>query len=108
MDSLKIVKGNTFETVIEVKAYKYNGEELLDFDLSQCTNIKVIVHVKDNTRILTDYTILEDNKLSIVWPANTTKTGAYSLEVTGKLDGIDWRFYDTTPLFHIVNTNEEA
>lgn len=33
MDGLKLVKGNSFTTIIEVKAYKYNGEEIQDFDL---------------------------------------------------------------------------
>jgi len=108
MDSLKIVKGNTFETIVQVKAYKYNGEEILDFNLSRCTDIKIIAHISGNVRRITDYEILEGNKISIAWPANTTKAGQYSLEVIGKLNGDDWRFYDKTPLFYVVNTNEEA
>ena len=44
MTDLKIVKGNTFETIVEVKAYKYNGEEITDFNLQDCTDVKVVSH----------------------------------------------------------------
>jgi len=44
MDELRIVKGNAFETIVEVGAYKYNGEYIKDFDLSKCTNIRIILH----------------------------------------------------------------
>jgi hypothetical protein len=50
MDKLKIVKGNTFETVIEIKAYKYNGEEIPDFSLNNCTNIVVNSRVSGDSK----------------------------------------------------------
>ena len=44
MNDLRIVKGNTFDTVVQVKAYNYNGEEITDFNLQNCTNVKVTSH----------------------------------------------------------------
>ena len=108
MDSLKIVKGNTFDTVIQVKAYKYSGEEILDFDLSSCTNVKVFAHVNGTIRQITNFNIAEGNNISIQWPVSTTKAGGYAIEVVGIYNGANWRFYDTTPLFYVVNTNAEA
>lgn len=107
MGDLRIVKGNTFETVIEVKAYRYDGTEWPNFNLDACTNIKVVIHINDSSHPLNTYTIEEGNKLSIRWD-NTCKTGKYCLEVTGVLAGDKWRFYDKTPIFTIVNTNAEA
>lgn len=108
MNDLKIVKGNTFETVVEVRAYKLNGEEIENFDLQNCTNISVIAHVGSTTKRLNTYSILDKNKMSIEWPGKVTKVGSYSLEVIGKIDDLDWRFYDKKPIFTIVNTNAEA
>jgi hypothetical protein len=33
MKRLKIVRGNSFTTIIEVKAYRYDGTEIKDFNL---------------------------------------------------------------------------
>ena len=49
MSKLKIVKGNTFETVVEIRAYKYNGEEIADFDLNNCTNLIATSHVSGDS-----------------------------------------------------------
>jgi len=108
MDKLKIVKGNTFETIIPVKAYKYSGGEMADFDLKKCTNIKITVRTNGSSRNMEQYSILDDNKIHIIWPANKLVIGEYFLEVSGKLNNADWRFYDKTPIFTIVNTNSEA
>lgn len=49
MNDLRIVKGNTFETIVEVRAYKYNGEEITDFSLQNCTNIKIVSHTQTSS-----------------------------------------------------------
>ena len=108
MNELKIVKGNTFETIVEVKAYKYNGEEITNFNLQSCTDIKVRAHISAASDEITTFSVLEGNKLSITWDGDETKVGDYSLEVTGKLNDTQWRFYDKAPIFTIVNTNAEA
>lgn len=106
MNDLRIVKGNTFETIVEVKAYKYNGEEIPDFNLTQCTDIKVRYYVAGDFNIIKTFEILDNNRLQIKW--ENTKIGQYTLEVQGKLNGTEWRFYDKSPIFTIVNTNREA
>ena len=55
MNDLRIVKGNTFETVVEVKAYKYNGDEIPDFNLQDCADIKVRYHTQDNVGEAKDF-----------------------------------------------------
>ena len=45
--------------------------------------------------------------MSIRWN-KSTPLGKHCLEVTGKLGNDDWRFYDKSPIFTIVNTNAEA
>ena len=107
MDKLKIVKGNTFETVVEIRAYKYNGEEITDFDLNNCTNISIINHVSNGeTYRIVNYEILDAKHIQMRW--DRCVVGDYSLEVTGKLGDDYWRFYDKKPIFSIVNTNAEA
>lgn len=108
MNDLRIVKGNTFETIIEVRAYTYKGQEIKDFDLQKCTNISVVVHINGDTQSINSYEIIDQKNLVITWAGKSTKVGAYSLEVRGKLDDLDWRFYDKQPIFTIVNTNAEA
>ena len=107
MSKLKIVKGNTFETVIEVRAYKYNGEEITNFDLNKCTNIVITSHVSNDTSRVTDYEILDAKNMSVRWN-KPTKLGDYAIEVSGKIGNDNWRFYDKKPIFTIVNTNAEA
>ena len=108
MDKLKIVKGNTFETVIEIKAYKYNGEEIPDFSLYGCTDIVVSSRINGEIRKVESYQILDAHNLQIRWEGKQLKVGGYQLEVTGKIGNDAWRFYSKTPIFYIVNTNEEA
>lgn len=108
MNSLKLVKGNDFTTVIEVRAYKYNGKEITDFDLSKCTNIKVKCHVNSSVQDIEEFSIGQKNKLIISWDGPKLRLGDHSLEVSGKFEETDWRFYDKTPIFTIVNTNAEA
>ena len=107
MNDLRIVKGNTFDTVVQVKAYNYNGEEITDFNLQNCTNVKVTSHSQDSIVPVTDFELLRGNKMFIHWN-KPVRLGKYSLEVTGDMEGNRWRFYDKSPLFTIVNTNAEA
>jgi hypothetical protein len=108
MDKLKIVKGNTFETVVEIRAYKYNGEEITDFDLNDCTNITAYSRANGTEKVQRPVTILSKNTIEIRFEGKNTKVGSYTIEVTGKWHGEDWRFYDKKTLFKIVNTNAEA
>ena len=108
MSKLKIVKGNTFDTVVEIRAYKYNGEEITDFDLNNCTNLIINSKVSKEFYRVQDFQIIDANHIDIHWDGKKTKNGDYSLEVTGKYNGDDWRFYDKAAIFTIVNTNAEA
>lgn len=108
MDGLKLVKGNDFTTIIEVKAYKYNGEEITDFDLKQCTDIKIRDKADGSTKSISTFDVLDDNKLQISWDGPSMALGKHTLEVVGKFNDLDWRFYDKEPVFTIVNSNSEA
>lgn len=107
MNDLRIVKGNTFETIVEVKAYKYNGELIGDFDLSKCKDIRIKAHGETSSTNITNFNIVDNNKISICW-GKSLSLGKYSLEVTGTLNNDSWRFYDKSPIFTIVNTNSAA
>ena len=108
MDRLKIVKGNTFDTRIEIKAYTYSGQEILNFDLNNCTDIVVNARVKGKIKNIKNFIIEDAKHMIVTWKANSQDLGAYSLEVTGKYSNAEWRFYDKTPIFEIVLTNNEA
>ena len=107
MNDLRIVKGNAFETIVEVKAYKYDGEPLASFDLNKCSDIRITAYQESSPMKITNFKIVSYNKLSICW-SKSLPLGKYSLEVTGELNGNGWRFYDNTPIFTIVNTNSAA
>jgi len=107
MNELKIVRGNTFNTVIEVKAYRYDGTLIEDFDLQTCDSIQVKVHNGNKITTLNKFSVCENNKLDIRWTSDLA-VGSYTLEVTGRFDGQSWRFYDTKSILSIVETNAEA
>lgn len=107
MNDLRIVKGNGFKTAVEVKAYRYDGQEITDFDLHACTNIKVSYRVGEVLHKIESFELSEGNTIVISWPSSLG-LGKYSLEVTGRLNDDNWRFYDKQPIFTIVNTNKEA
>lgn len=44
----------------------------------------------------------------ISWDASKQQIGSYTLEVTGKYNGVEWRYYGSTPIFDIVYSNEQA
>jgi hypothetical protein len=98
MERLKIVKGNTFETLVEVRSYTYDGEELTSFDLRNCSKIVVKGKVSGYSRTQ-KFTIQDANHILITWNGKSMRVGNYTLEVTGKLGSVDWRFYDKTPIF---------
>ena len=85
MDKLKIVKGNTFDTIMEVKAYRYDGEEIPEFDLHYCTNIRISAHCNSKIIPMTKYDIIDNRKIEIHWCDKNMDLGSYSIEVTGKM-----------------------
>jgi hypothetical protein len=107
MNILKIVRGNSFDTLMEVKAYRYDGTLIEDFDLHNCTDVMIKLHHNNNTYNVSTVKILDDNKIEVPW-SRTLKTGTYSVEVTGKYNGENWRCYDNKPVLQIVETNSEA
>ena len=106
MSELKIVRGNTFATRTRVRAYRLDGTEIIDFNLAECTDVKVKVRTH-YTRELLAHSVLQDNYLRVEFPATVQRLGDYGLEVTGKHRGVDWRFYDRDVLT-IVESNAEA
>lgn len=109
MGDLKIVKGNSFTTFIKIKAYGYDGEEILDFDVHDITSITVVIRVNSQNKVLpeTDYELMDDNILKIEWDGKQA-LGPYLLEAFGVYKDERWRFFDKTPIFTIVDTNAEA
>lgn len=107
MNDLRIVKGNGFKTTVEVKAYRYDGQEITDFDLHACTDIKVVYRIEETFNKIAQFELGEGNTLLITWPDNLG-IGKYSLEVSGKFNDVGWRFYDKQPIFTIVSTNKQA
>lgn len=108
MSKLRIVKGNTFETLIEVHAYTYQGQEMQDFDLNDCTDIVLNAIVNKKSRPIKVFEVVSPTQILIAWNAKYQEVGSYYLEGRGKLEGVAWRFYDRKPIFDIVNTNAEA
>ena len=107
MNKLKIVRGNSFTTVIEVKAYRYDGTEIQGFNLNSCKDLKVRPRCTGHAVSIEYYKILSGNKLEIRW-GKDLKVGSYTLELIGKYNDLDWRFYDDKPVLEIVETNSEA
>lgn len=106
MSDLKITKGNTFRTILEIKAYRYDGKETKDFDLSDCTDVTVKCRINGVIREITNFRPRGANELEIQWPS-TSKPGAYTIEVSGRLRDHYWRYYSKNPIFTIVETTEE-
>ena len=106
MSDLKITKGNTFRTILEIKAYRYDGKEIEDFDLSNCTDVTVKCRINGVIREITNFRPRGANELEIQWPS-TSKSGAYTIEVSGRLRDHYWRYYSKDPIFTIVETTEE-
>lgn len=89
----KIVRGNDFTLRIPVKKI-VNGEQV-SFPLTDCTDIAVHV-VSQYKRTALPYTIdKESNDVLLADVDGTTLSlGTYALEVTGVLEGANWRSYE--------------
>lgn len=107
MSEIKIVRGNTFATRTHVRAFRIDGTEIQDFDLSACENIKAYARAEYVARKELQHTVLSGNYLRAVFPAEMQHVGKYGLEVTGTLRGIEWRFFDRH-ILTIVESNAEA
>ena len=104
MSELRIVRGNTFWTRTTVTAKDYEGTIIDDFDLSQSTDVVVIIRTAYRNIVMTEWSIT-GNDLEIKW--KDIPTGRYGLDVSGIYDGIEWRFYNENVL-DIVNSNAQA
>jgi hypothetical protein len=104
MSELRIVRGNTFWTRTTVTAKDYEGTIIDNFDLSQSTDVVVIIRTAYRNIVMTEWSIT-GNDLEIKW--KDIPTGRYGLDVSGIYDGIEWRFY-TENVLDIVNSNAQA
>lgn len=102
----KIVRGNDFTLRIPVKKI-VNGEQV-SFPLTDCTDIAVHV-VSQYKRTALPYTIdKESNDVLLADVDGTTLSlGTYVLEVTGVLEGANWRSYEYEQ-FAIVDNNASS
>jgi hypothetical protein len=105
-DMKKIVRGNDFTLRIPVKKI-VNGEQV-SFPLTDCTDIAVHV-VSKYKRTALPYTIdKESNDVLLADVDGTTLSlGTYALEVTGVLEGANWRSYEYEQ-FAIVDNNASS
>lgn len=89
----RVVKGNDFTLIVAVKKPVLTDgvTELEDFELTECTDIKVSIVTRLGKKTVMPYTV-DGNKLLVQFD-ETIGSGLYGLEVTGKKDGTDWRFY---------------
>lgn len=107
MSRLRLVKGNTFYTKNEIRAYRYDGTEIEDFSLTQCKNIKVIANKVHSREIINNYNILDDHTIRIQWVGSKLQLGPYRLEITGKYKETDFRYFSEEPIFDIVNSADD-
>lgn len=89
----RVVRGNDFTLVVKVKnpVLKDSETVLEDFDVSESEDVKVNIVSTIGKKTAMSYTV-EEGKLLIQFD-ETVKAGKYGLEITGKKDGTDWRFY---------------
>lgn len=66
MSELRIVRGNTFWTRTTVTAKDYEGTIIDDFDLSQSTDVVVIIRTAYRNIVMTEWSIT-GNDLEIKW-----------------------------------------
>lgn len=102
----KIVRGNDFTLRIPVKKI-VNGEQV-SFPLSDCTDIAVHV-VSKYKRTALPYTIDKESDDVLLADVDGTalSLGTYALEVTGVLEGANWRSYEYEQ-FAIVDNNASS
>lgn len=106
MKHLRIVDGNTFATSHLIKAVDAQGQEIQDFDLQACTDIKVYYEYKGNYFPVYLWSI-DDQRLNIVWKGPSMRLGIYNLYIKGKFYETDWRIADWYT-FEIVKYNKDA
>lgn len=106
MEHLRIVDGNTFATSHLIKAVDTQGQEIQDFDLQVCTDIKVYYEYKGNYFPVYLWSI-DDQRLNIVWKGTSMRLGIYNLYIKGKFFETDWRIADWYT-FEIVKYNKDA
>lgn len=104
MSKLRIVKGNEFTTLINIKAISPNGDAVV-WSLTDSTNIEVSA-VSKTKKVLLSHTIVNENELTAVWKGNLP-VATYGIEVKGTYNGRAWRLMDEAAL-DIVFSNEEA
>lgn len=102
----KIVRGNDFTLRIPVKKI-VNGEQV-SFPLTDCTDIAVHV-VSQYKRTALPYTIDKESNDVLLADVDGTalSLGTYALEVTGKMEGANWRSYEYEQ-FAIVDNNASS
>lgn len=102
----KIVRGNDFTLRIPVKKI-VNGEQV-SFPLTDCTDIAVHV-VSKYKRTALPYTIDKESDDVLLADVDGTalSLGTYALEVTGVLEGANWRSYEYEQ-FAIVDNNASS
>ena len=102
----KIVRGNDFTLRIPVKKI-VNGEQV-SFPLTDCTDIAVHV-VSQYKRTALPYTIDKESNDVLLADVDGTalSLGTYALEVTGVLEGANWRSYEYEQ-FAIVDNNASS
>lgn len=105
MSDLRITKGNTFRTILEVKAYRYDNTEIKDFDLTNCIDMRIKCRIDGVIRDITQFRVIGPNQIEILWEKG--KPGAYTIEMTGKYKQQNWRYYSKNPIFKIVDTTED-
>lgn len=102
----KIVRGNDFTLRIPVKKI-VNGEQV-SFPLTDCTDIAVHVVSKYKRTALPCTIDKESNDVLLADVDGTTLSlGTYALEVTGVLEGANWRSYEYEQ-FAIVDNNASS
>ena len=104
MSKLRIVKGNEFTTLINIKAISPNGDAVV-WSLTDSTNIEVSA-VSETKKVLLSHTIVNANELTAAWKGNMP-VATYGIEVKGTYNGRAWRLMDEAAL-DIVFSNEEA
>lgn len=102
----KIVRGNDFTLRIPVK--KIVGGEQVSFPLTDCTDIAVHV-VSKYKRTALPFSIDKESDDVLLADVDGTalSLGTYALEVTGVLEGANWRSYEYEQ-FAIVDNNASS
>ena len=109
---IKIPRGNDFDLRIHVVQVQYEdgGTSFLDFDLSECSDIKVeLICGKDQTRIPLNF-VLDETEKDIIFAhifGPYLHVGGYSIEVYGlDADKKNWKYREKNLFFIVDNTKD--